>query len=546
MRDSDGHDDHDDHSKHLDHNDYDDYYDHHNGWIETVEDAQLQEIVSFIDNTFAGDNIVDFLKLDCADGSEEDPTFSVAMPFLNSEDWEASKDSNNKIARLREIHKGVGEPEATTLLLSQTLDESLCVTSNESSPLNYDQVVRRYYDRCRTEKRTKLAAPSGSRGPETSDEIKPRILMVSPLRLWKVGRDVVITAFPSSWEESRDFDFTPLGHVYQSVMKTRPASGMQLAWEIMASLVAVMDGPTYAGLHESLLTIFEAETSVQAQEQLRLYQSFRHHLNARIIPSLGPGSRPRGAIDPSAAIEIVKEMDCFRIVMDIRDELAMISSVISGQERVMKRVTKFTMKKVTRTIAQAMALAAGLTDATKDAPEATEDQSYVITDKSSELDLGIAMWKLRISKIDKRAQMVEKVLGHLLGLKLEVSNLLETEDSKKHLKSSQDLLENNQEVLESIKTLQEGSQAIQKSSEALLGSNTELLKSIDNLQKSSKALQDKADKQSGYLFAFTMVTVIFAPLSFVASFLAIPSHDFPQDGGVSWSQGQIGGGFGEF
>lgn len=110
------------------------------------------------------------------------------MPFLNSEDWEASKDSNNKIARLREIHKGVGEPEATTLLLSQTLDESLCVTSNESSPLNYDQVVRRYYDRCRTEKRTKLAAPSGSRGPETSDEIKPRILMVSPLRLWKVGR----------------------------------------------------------------------------------------------------------------------------------------------------------------------------------------------------------------------------------------------------------------------------------------------------------------------------------------------------------------------
>jgi hypothetical protein len=119
MRDSDGHDDHDDHSKHLDHNDYDDYYDHHNGWIETVEDAQLQEIVSFIDNTFAGDNIVDFLKLDCADGSEEDPTFSVAVSICFFKRLESSFllcDNQDALSELRGLGgiQGFKQQDRTT------------------------------------------------------------------------------------------------------------------------------------------------------------------------------------------------------------------------------------------------------------------------------------------------------------------------------------------------------------------------------------------------------------------------------------------------
>ncbi|KAL6360674.1 hypothetical protein LRP88_06381 [Fusarium phalaenopsidis] len=206
------------------------------------------------------------------------------------------------------------------------------------------------------------------------------------------------------------------------------------------------------------------------------------------------------AADPRSSLvttEVINtEMECFRVVMDIRDELAMISSVFSEQERVIQSVM--------RTIDMLVQQVSSGADATRD--------------PLHKAGLGIELWKKMISNIDRRAQVIEKALSHLLGLKLEVSNLLETEDSKEHLKSSK----------------------------ALLKINAQLLMSIDNLQKSSRALQDKADKQSGYLFAFTMVTVIFAPLSFVASFLAIPSRDFPQDGGVSWSQGQIGGGFDEF
>lgn len=60
-----------------------------------------------------------------------------------------------------------------------------------------------------------------------------------------------------------------------------------------------------------------------------------------------------------------------------------------------------------------------------------------------------------------------------------------------------------------MNSLQQESQAIQDGSKTLLERNNALLDSIDNLQKTSKKLKDKAEKQSRYLFAFTVVTVIF-------------------------------------
>ncbi|KAJ4323639.1 hypothetical protein N0V84_004247 [Fusarium piperis] len=107
--------------------------------------------------------------------------------------------------------------------------------------------------------------------------------------------------------------------------------------------------------------------------------------------------------------------------MDIRDELSMISSVFSEQERVIQTVKKLV------------------------SPE--DDNTDAIRDQLEGAELGISLWKKRLSNIDQRAQVVEKALGHLLSLKLEVSNL---------------------------------------------------------------ALQVKADKQSGILFAFTVVTVLYS------------------------------------
>ncbi|VUC31603.1 unnamed protein product [Clonostachys rosea] len=87
-------------------------------------------------------------------------------------------------------------------------------------------------------------------------------------------------------------------------------------------------------------------------------------------------------------------------------------------------------------------------------------------------------------------------------------------------------------------------------------SSTESLLDIkmkqENLEQATniRKLADQADQRAReseraqtMLFVFTMVTIIFTPLSFVAAFFAIPSREFPLDGDdISWSKAQIGWG----
>ncbi|RYC55422.1 hypothetical protein CHU98_g10785 [Xylaria longipes] len=70
-----------------------------------------------------------------------------------------------------------------------------------------------------------------------------------------------------------------------------------------------------------------------------------------------------------------------------------------------------------------------------------------------------------------------------------------------------------------------------------------------NEARDTRKLANEADnrarageEQNQLLFVFTMITVVFTPLSFVTSFLAVPSQDFPQNdaaGGVSWRWWQV-------
>ncbi|KAM6522013.1 hypothetical protein FALCPG4_011707 [Fusarium falciforme] len=355
-------------------------------------------VVSFLHETFSGKRIVELPRFDKPNESG-DATFSIAMNFLDSEDSRIYHERDNKIARRRLAQIDLGDPDGRSLLISRSLDESFSVTTGDEDDLNHDQVVFRYYNYYRA---GKLSDGREDQDSKRKRAVASRILMVSPLRLWKIGRDVVITAFPAKYNENSNSQFTTFDNVHQSATRSHPQNAMELVSKIMASLVTIVDAPYYAGLHESLLTMLEFDTSAQMAKQLDIFKKFQQ--------------RARGGSEsqPSSALEsITSEVECFRVIMDIRDERAMISSVFSEQERAIHTVMR-TFEKLMK-------------DPAANTPR----------DQLHEAELGIALWVKRLSNIDQRAQVVEKALGHLLNLKLEVSNLAAAEGTKELLESNQ-------------------------------------------------------------------------------------------------------------
>lgn len=98
---------------------------------------------------------------------------------------------------------------------------------------------------------------------------------------------------------------------------------------------------------------------------------------------------------PSALESITSEVECFRVTMDIRDELTMVSSVFFEQERAIQTIMR-TFEKL-------------MEDPATNAPR----------DQFHEAELGIALWVKRLSNIDQRAQVVEKAVSLLERTKLE-------------------------------------------------------------------------------------------------------------------------------
>ncbi|KAJ3569087.1 hypothetical protein NPX13_g6199 [Xylaria arbuscula] len=109
------------------------------------------------------------------------------------------------------------------------------------------------------------------------------------------------------------------------------------------------------------------------------------------------------------------------------------------------------------------------------------------------LDQDLSSRIYKAQRLTRDALSVENSLNHLLDLKQKQANFNEARDTRR------------------------------------------LANEADNRAKSG-------EEQNQLLFVFTVITVVFTPLSFVTSFLAVPSQDFPQNdtgSGVSWRWWQV-------
>ena len=348
------------------------------------------------------------------------------------------------------INEG-NKPDVTGEFISRTLGESYYpgLSDKEFEKLNKDQVV------------SHMAREASQ--PE-------KLLLVSQLWLWKLD-DIVITAVPKKLA----LPGGPVANIYaeRHFQKLKQLnSDLVMAW-ILSETINLFDIPYVAGFREPVLYTFEKAVAITF-EQVETYMKENGMKN----------------------IMIDKEWEFMHRISNIRNELAMIKSVIVQQLEVWNDFSRDHFREYAKSISKQKA--------SLDSEHSGEtDGWWERMDSWQGLDLETKLWleKIlkrpksqlskflsRIDKIEKDAQRVEERISWQLDLKSKHAGLKESHNSL---------------IL----------------SRAVIG--------------------------------FTVITVIFAPLSFVVSLLALPvewlrSHKKPpaNDMGI-YSNGYIAGWLGK-
>jgi len=136
-----------------------------------------------------------------------------------------------------------------------------------------------------------------------------RLLMVQQVWVWKIG-NVVITAFPKEIYESEKIFDGSLGDI-----SALDDSFIGIG-SLLSQLIGIINRPAMAGLSEPVLNTFE-NAIIEVSTELKEYMN-----------------NPTGT--KVVDIKVDREISFYDKILDIREELGMIKSVILQQENVWK------------------------------------------------------------------------------------------------------------------------------------------------------------------------------------------------------------------
>ncbi|KAI0417184.1 hypothetical protein F5X98DRAFT_387463 [Xylaria grammica] len=504
----------------------------------------------------------------------ETEMFALALPYLDSQSDLVEKEKLEQLRRHYGAFEGYpteflkdSEPRRAEVIFSRTLDQCFFSSTHVTANLDSDQVVYNYLNELSDKWRKLRASRAETNNPppitsaEREIELRHhktdrgRRLIASPLRLWKIG-NVVISAFPD--QENELLPSSELQRlICRSIWESCPISAMDLVLDLAHIFIDFVDRPFNSGLGLSPLWIFERVIAEEAEKQVVRYKEFEKIMrrkqedkserngntpeaNLLVTPALVPNQAEQAPTagqqggndhvleadkETSPMSLIDEEAESFKNVMDIRDELGMIGSVIKEQEVAMTQLTKYldSRGKPANRLA-----AAPVTNEPQGSGE-IDPNLQNLKQKMEDMVNRVQTWQSRIEGLDKRTSMVEKGLEHLLDIKLKRSSLEEANDTK-HLAAD------TNEVARLSKDIESRTHSV------LTATNSVVTNTGDLAEKSEERAR-QSEKQSALIFAFTFVTIWFTPLSFVTGFLAIPSKDFPQDPTnmtVDWKRWQIG------
>ncbi|KAE9961428.1 hypothetical protein BLS_002114 [Venturia inaequalis] len=308
--------------------------------------------------------------------------------------------------------------------------------------------------------------------------VHPAIFMVDQLWVFILGKELIVTCFPERWEQPRNDPMMVLDGIVEDMnAKTRPPinSVYDLALLITSRCCGVFDRHKLDNVDFQFLDMFESSIGKVTNQETKLFSSF-NIASAQATKWLRTHRRARGTrLAPSDTLnpgEREQDYDSEPVFVDalleIGTETKLLAEIkdIKDELRILDAVLQSQLQ-VLPSLADH--IAAELGGAKTNPPAARE------TDRRKREQLKLI--EVHIKDLDRmkgQATSVEASLAHLLDLKQKHANAFEARFAR------------------------------------------------DQAQLTAK--------QGQTILVFTIVTIIFLPLSFIAAFFAIPLAEFAVKG----------------
>ncbi|KAF2128585.1 hypothetical protein P153DRAFT_293388 [Dothidotthia symphoricarpi CBS 119687] len=447
--------------------------------------------------------------------SEKSNIFTF-MPYLHFETDKRRQEMQAAIARIpliREREKHDNRIIKPVIPRASTCDEMLLRAHLTSSQVSLH--VRRtldqfFYHNIDTQSRDRdqvvYRYQRKSSDPQHAD---PKIFMVDQLWMWTLGKDLVLTAFPQRWEQPRNDPLNVLDGIIEDInSKTRePVKNVHdLAMLISGRCSGIFDRHRVGDGEYQFLDMFESSIGDATEMETELFKEF-NTASGEASRWLHSHRRPNRFSQHLEAEGRQQEQQSRRHMPPQQAHIHALSDPLVKEDNF------------------------GYED-----NDSTPAHAPLFVDKL--LDIGAETNLLAETKdIRDELNMIMKVLEDQRNVLPELELSIIDAYHKEH-KSQTNLKRRFRDMLKTIETHIKDLERMDKQAERIYKSITDLL---DLKQKHANAFEarfarDQAAgtaRQSQTIMVFTIVTIIFLPLSFIAALFTINIQEFPHQPGSS-------------
>ncbi|KAK3381256.1 hypothetical protein B0H63DRAFT_475184 [Podospora didyma] len=308
------------------------------------------------------------------------------------------------------------------------------------------------------------------------------IIMVDQLWLWVLPDGTVITSLPNTADAGEPYNLKRWLEeaLFEDSIEAPTQSVDDLVGTIINICVDFFQREGPCGV--KFQHCFQYSISAIAEDEVDMYTTYKNMVE--FLENLGSAASSSSKLIDGFS-QITRETNRLVEIMDIQDELGIVDSILATQKDVLQKLMQHIPKKGRGERKAKPQKTEGPTPA----KETTVTQTAALRD-SSRIQEAIHIVEDNIRAVAEMigsAKRVQEDLKQLLDFKQQQSSAWETRFSRK--------------------------------------------------------LAEQGQKQNNIMLVFTLVTIVFLPMSFITSFLALGIRDFPKDdnGNTAWPLDRVSG-----